>query len=191
MSDDLFDGRPNGYVFTKAVGEHIVRDYFNQDQRKPAVGIIRPGIVGPSLYEPTEGWVDSVQGVAGLSILAGLGIVQTIDWEYNNHSDGIPVDYLVNGIISAAWYIFHQRSHQLTIFNLTSSNIRPISNGQFMSIGREESVRQPSMYFVRPQMQVPKSRPHPLIHRIQRFVYHTLFAYFIDMLLVLFGYKRM
>lgn len=59
----LLEGRPNSYCYTKAVAEHLVREY---EHRFPAA-IVRPSIVVQAVDEPSPGWVDSVNGPAGIS----------------------------------------------------------------------------------------------------------------------------
>lgn len=61
-------------MFSKAVAEHVVADVTNG----MTVAIVRPSIVSPAQREPAQGWVDSVHGPAGLSILAATGILQVI-----------------------------------------------------------------------------------------------------------------
>lgn len=61
----LFEGRPNTYTFTKAVAEH----YVDQNRGTLPVAIARPSIVTASKKEPFAGWVDSINGPGGVSLL--------------------------------------------------------------------------------------------------------------------------
>jgi thioester reductase-like protein len=61
----LFEGRPNTYTFTKAVAEH----YVDQNRGELPVAIARPSIVTASKKEPLVGWVDSVNGPGGATLL--------------------------------------------------------------------------------------------------------------------------
>lgn len=155
------------------------------------VAIVRPGIIGPSLKEPAEGWVDSFHGPAGLCILGGLGILQTVDWEYDMHSEGYAVDMLVNGLLAVGWHSININPNQAQFYNFTSSNLKPVSNGDFLRYGANFVYEWPSMYSVRPPLVPPKHRSHPIIYKLKELVYHTFFAYFLDFMLVLFGYKMM
>ena len=183
----LIDGRPNTYVYSKALAEHIVC----KEMKGITVAIARPAIVGPAVKDPIEGWVDSIHGPAGLSILAGLGILQTVDWQYDVKPDAIAVDFLSNGLIGSAWHMATHNPKQHKIFNMTSSNLRPMAAGDFMMYARRASIEYPSIYAMRPMMYPPKSRPSPIVYSLQKFFYHLIFAYLIDFMLVLVGRPRM
>lgn len=184
---DLIEGRPNTYVYSKALAEHVVCS----EMQGLTVAIARPAIVGPTVAEPVKGWVDSLHGPAGLSILAGLGIIQTIDWEPEVKPDAIAVDHLCNALIASAWHMNITSRNQHKIFNLTSSNLRPMSAFQFMTHARKASLKYPSLYMVRPLMYPPSGRINPILYRIQQFFYHILFAYFIDFFLALSGRPKL
>lgn len=183
----LIGNRPNTYVYTKAVAEHIVSSKITNT----TLVIARPAIVGPAVNEPTCGWTDSLHGPAGLSILAGLGIIQTVDWDYHVKPDAIPVDFLSNALISSAWHSYSTRKLKQTIYNMTSSNLRPMSAGDFMTYARKASLEKPSIYAIRPLMEPPRKRQSKILFKIRSFFYHILFAYFIDLILTLIGRKRM
>ncbi len=94
---ELMEGRPNAYTFSKAVAENLV----NEKYSKLPVVIVRPSIVTPSLQEPApgfysyhvinqklnellnyfflKGWVDNLNGVAGTLLLGSLGIARTME----------------------------------------------------------------------------------------------------------------
>lgn len=184
---ELIEGRPNTYVYSKALAEHVVCS----EMAGLTVAIARPAIVGPTVAEPVKGWVDSLHGPAGLSILAGLGIIQTIDWESEVKPDAIAVDHLCNALIASAWHMAQFNPNQHKIFNLTSSNLRPMSAYQFMTHARKASLKYPSLYMVRPLMHPPKGRINPTIYKLQQFFYHILFAYFIDFILGIVGREKM
>ncbi|KAI1289356.1 putative fatty acyl-CoA reductase [Halotydeus destructor] len=186
VAPDLLDGRPNNYVFSKAIGEHIVA----KECKGMTVVIARPSIVAPAMKEPAIGWVDSVHGPAGLSVLAGVGILQAVDWDYNVKADVCPVDLLANMLITSAWHMATQRPGTLEVYNMSSTNLVPMASGDFMAHARIVNEKYPSIYNIRPPAHPPKKRPHPLVHAIERFLYHVLFAYLIDFVLLLVGQKR-
>ena len=183
----LIENRPNTYVYTKALSEHII----SREITDTTLVIARPAIVGPAVSEPVEGWTDSLHGPAGLSILAGLGIVQTVDWDFNVKPDAIPVDFLSNALLSCAWHSFTHKKNQQSIYNMTSSNFKPMSAGEFMTHARKASLEYPSIYAMRPCMHPPRSRQSRIMYKIRCFLYHVLFAYLIDVLLMLVGRPRM
>lgn len=49
--EELMEGRPNAYTFSKAVAENLV----NEKYSKLPVVIVRPSIVTPSVQEPAPG----------------------------------------------------------------------------------------------------------------------------------------
>lgn len=183
----LIGNRPNTYVYSKAVAEHIVASKITDK----TLVIARPAIVGPAIAEPTCGWTDSLHGPAGLSILAGLGIIQTVDWDYNCKPDAIPVDFLSNALVASAWHAHTHYYGKRTIYNMTSSNLRPMSAGDFMTFARKASLQKPSIYAIRPLMEPPRERQSRIVYKIRAFFYHILFAYLVDTILTLIGRKRM
>lgn len=60
-----------------------------------------------------------------------------------------------------------------------------------MTVARQFSFDFPSIYAIRPTVVPPKYRPHPIRHAIDKFVYHVLFAYIIDLILFCVGRERM
>ena len=68
LKDKLMEGRPNTYTYTKAVGEHLVREY----QDAFPIAIVRPSIVLPSLRDPAPGWVDSINGPQGIALAGNI-----------------------------------------------------------------------------------------------------------------------
>ena len=110
MLDDFHDllsqGRPNTYVFTKAIAEHIVAKLGspNGDGRRIPVALIRPSIVLPAVAEPVPGWVDSINGPLSLLVLSSTGILVTSDYDYTIKPDTISVDHLANFMLCAAWF---------------------------------------------------------------------------------------
>lgn len=99
MKDELFQGRPNSYVYTKAMAEHVVDKY----RGNMKAVILRPAIVSPAIRDPVPGYVDSFNGPAGFSTVSTLGIAKVTDWEFNHQLDIFPVDFLANSCLISAW----------------------------------------------------------------------------------------
>jgi nucleoside-diphosphate-sugar epimerase len=55
---------PNTYTFTKNLAEQIV----SSNTQGLKVRIVRPSIVGPSLQQPSPGWMDKPTVYTGISI---------------------------------------------------------------------------------------------------------------------------
>ena len=99
LTKDLLDGRPNTYTFTKALAEKLVAD----EQSSFPIAIARPSIVFNSENEPVPGWVDNINGASGISTLASLGILRCMTWDYHAIADFVPVDKVVNALITIGW----------------------------------------------------------------------------------------
>lgn len=53
--------------------------------------------------EPYPGWVDNVSGITGIFMECGRGTIKTIICNDKLKMDIIPVDIVVNTLITAAW----------------------------------------------------------------------------------------
>lgn len=207
VSKSMIDGRPNTYTYTKAMAESIANQYADRMN----IVIVRPSIVMLALKEPTEGWVDTINGPVGLSILGALGILQKIKVNSEVVFDLIPVDIVSNALVSIAWASteksceFSSPSSQIVsnnnnnhpkgkvrVFNLTTGTENPCSFYQYFSTGREEAYKRPSSRALRPLLKIPKQKGmNPVQYWIHKVFSHLLFAYIIDTLLSVLGQKRM
>ncbi|CAH2227001.1 jg24025 [Pararge aegeria aegeria] len=95
---ELLSGRPNTYIFTKALAENLIADNHGNI---PAV-IIRPSIVSSSKKEPMVGWIDNWFGGSALITTIMKGLNRVLLTTPDNSLDLIPVDYVSNLIIVAA-----------------------------------------------------------------------------------------
>lgn len=183
----LLEGRPNTYTYTKAIAEQLVA----KREGKYPISIVRPSIVISSVQEPSEGFVDNVNGIAGLGALASIGLLRTIDWDYYATSDMVPVDYVANCIICTARYTKINSPTNLTVFNMTSGNLNPVSWGQFFCYARDAAQATPPNKSVRPMIASPKyhrvSKANLVLTKIFS---ELLFAYVIDTILLLLGHKQ-
>lgn len=102
----MIDNRPNTYTYTKAMAENVASKYASRIN----VVIVRPSIVMSSLKEPAEGWVDTINGPVGLSVLGALGILQKIKVNSEVVFDLIPVDIVTNALVSIAWACTERKS---------------------------------------------------------------------------------
>jgi len=169
------------------VAEHFVA----RQEGKFPISIVRPSIVISSYKEPVPGWVDNVNGIAGLGCLAAIGMLRTIDWNYYATSDMVPVDYVANCIICAAYQVRTHSPKKMLIYNMTSGNMKPISWGSFFDMLRSNAVQTPPNKIVRPMIHAPRyKRASPVNFLLIRFLSELLFAYTIDTILTLIGYKK-
>lgn len=187
MGPQLMESRPNTYIFTKAMAENLVQKY----QGRLPVAIVRPSIVVPSMREPEPGWVDNVNGPMGLGVLASLGILRNIDWNYWGISDFIPVDFVVNSMLTVAERTARLYPKEIKVYNCSTSSLNPTTWGCCFDWLREESYNAPPYKMLRIPIQVPKHKRANKLGFALTKLSEILFAYFIDFLLVLCGQKRL
>ncbi|RWS13476.1 fatty acyl-CoA reductase 1-like protein, partial [Dinothrombium tinctorium] len=100
-----FDGRPDGYTFSKALCENIV----NESRENVPTAIVRPAIIAPAIAEPCPGFVNQFEPISGFLTFLGLGILQIVDYDFSIHTEYTPVDYLANILITVAYKIANSR----------------------------------------------------------------------------------
>lgn len=66
-------------------------------------------LVIPAWKEPFPGWVDSPAALTGILMEGGNGTNRTILCKDKYHAEIIPVDIVVDTIITSAWHVTTQR----------------------------------------------------------------------------------
>ncbi|KAG9511028.1 putative fatty acyl-CoA reductase, partial [Fragariocoptes setiger] len=99
LRDALLDKRPNTYTYSKAMAEKLIAE----EASDLPVAIVRPSIVIAAWREPIRGWVDNLNGPTGLLLAIGKGLLRTMQVDRKNRADIVPVDVVVNTMISVAW----------------------------------------------------------------------------------------
>lgn len=181
IAPQIMESRPNTYIFTKAMAENLVQKY----QGQLPIAIVRPSIVTPSVRDPIPGWVDNVNGPMGLGVLASLGILRNIDWNYYGIGDFIPVDFVVNTMLTVAERTARLYPKDIKVYNCSSSSLKQISWGQGFEILRLESLKAPPYKMLRLPINVPRHRRANKIGFQLTKLSELLFAYFIDFILKL------
>jgi fatty acyl-CoA reductase len=103
-------------------------------------------------------------------------------------ADLIPVDTVINLMITTAWHTATQRPNSLMIYNCTSGQLNTITWGDIERIAFPALLRYPSSEVLRyPGGSFKNSK---LINNISVFFEHVLPAYFFDGLCLLTGRKR-
>jgi alcohol-forming fatty acyl-CoA reductase len=92
---------PNTYVLTKSLAEAIVVEAL--EIHKLPVMIVRPSIITPTLSDPQAGWVNDYNGLGGLLIAIGKGVLRSVYCNEEYHGDFIPVDIAIHGIMMCTW----------------------------------------------------------------------------------------
>ena len=63
--------------------------------------------------------------------------------------------------------------------------------GQLSDYAREKALQAPPIRLVRPILEIQKKRANPINLFLTKLISHILFAYFVDFIIMLLGYKRM
>lgn len=79
--------------------------------------------------EPFEGWVDNVSGITGIMMEIGRGAIRSIICDQRLVVDIIPVDLVVNTLISAAWHITEYRYWHRVRRNLFLAELQLVNLG--------------------------------------------------------------
>ncbi|KAF7286596.1 hypothetical protein GWI33_004636 [Rhynchophorus ferrugineus] len=99
ITPELLGTMPNTYAFTKQIAEEIVR--------RECVGITaciqRPSVVISSVKEPIRSWTDNLFGPVGLIEGIAMGLVHVQIGNISGRADLVPVDYVINNSIAAAY----------------------------------------------------------------------------------------
>ncbi|XP_043522255.1 putative fatty acyl-CoA reductase CG5065 isoform X1 [Frieseomelitta varia] len=129
---------PNTYTFTKNLAEQIVS---NNCDCLP-VAIVRPSIIGASLEEPCPGWVDNVFGATAVFLQVGRGILRAMIINKDARLDVVPIDYVIDTIMCAAWHVTLDCDTKTKVYNCTS-NASPLKWGQLKDIYVECCIKTP------------------------------------------------
>ncbi|KAJ8938151.1 hypothetical protein NQ318_007011, partial [Aromia moschata] len=178
---------PNTYTYSKRLAETLVADELNN----MPVCIVRPAIVVPAIEEPVPGWVDSLNGPIGLLVGGGKGVIRSMYCKGENQGQFIPVDFAINASIVIAYLVGSAKTKpkEVPVYNLTESAVQPITYKEILDKGRSICLDYPF------EMQVwyPDGdfRSSKFIHTLYAIFFHWLPAILIDLLLLLFGQKRL
>ncbi len=97
-------------------------------------------------------------------------------------------------MIVIGWHTATHPNSRKKVIHLTSGTQNPVTWGQFLDYSREAVMKAPSIKIVRPLAKNPTSARGALgrmNHLFTKFVSHILFAYIVDFILVLMGYKKL
>jgi len=200
MDDDMLNaaskamiGRyPNTYTFTKALAESMLND----ECRDLPLVIIRPSIVCASIEDPLPGWIDNYNGVIGVIVAVGKGILRTLLIP-GVKNDLVPVDLVSNCILVSIWYHAHTKPSDPFICNCTSGNVNPTTFKDMERTCQETMYVYPyNGIFRRPNVRFTGTR---IIHNYWQVVSHYIPAIIADGISIMSGgkprimniYKRM
>ncbi|XP_052868592.1 putative fatty acyl-CoA reductase CG5065 [Anopheles cruzii] len=180
----LLNNLPNTYAYTKALTEDMVYQY----RGKLPLAIARPSIVTAAMREPFPGWGEGTNGPTGLLIGAGRGVIRSMHCKADYHADFMPVDMTMNAIIAIGTErMRNPRKDDVMYYNLSSSDINPISWGDVLEKGRKVLNDNPFCFALwYPDGSI---KSNYFYHLLCVIFFHYLPAYLIDFLLVLLRRK--
>ncbi|XP_067214362.1 putative fatty acyl-CoA reductase CG5065 [Linepithema humile] len=186
LTPKLMHPHPNSYTYSKRLAETLVA---NEYPNLPCC-IARPSIVCPSYTEPMPGWVDNLNGPTGLLVGAGKGVIRSMHCNGNYHAELIPVDIAINNLIVIAYRVGtkQEKSKSIPVFNVTQSNITPITWREVLDMGRGIIHDYPfdgQVWYPDGDMRSSK-----FVHNLFVFFFHIIPAYLIDFLMLIFRQKR-
>ncbi|MBM3264662.1 MAG: SDR family oxidoreductase [candidate division Zixibacteria bacterium] len=114
-------GWHDSYTLTKAMGEQLIVSH----RGELPVGIIRPSIVESSLSDPDPGWVEGLKVADPLIDAISRGRLPDFPARPDFKLDIIPVDIVVNTILSAMPRVAHDRGVQ--VFQVATGDRNPVA----------------------------------------------------------------
>lgn len=101
-----------------------------------------------SWKEPVVGWVDNWNGPTGIVSAVGKGLFRTIICKENSVADLVPVDIVINLLITAAWDISMAQERNIKVYNCCTGEENPITWGKFVHLAIENMRKHPLGIFI-------------------------------------------
>lgn len=182
----LLGRRPNTYTYTKALAEQLLVEEA-AEQRGLPIAIVRPSIVTAAWREPFPGWVDNINGPTSLVVASGKGMLRTMLFDSAAVADLIPVDMVINLMVTVAWHTATTRPQGIPIYNCTSGTLNSIKWGDIERLVFPLNLHYPSLQVFRyPGGNFKESR---ILNNLCTFFDHMVPAYASDAMMRLLGKK--
>lgn len=139
--------------------------------------------------EPAPGWLDNWNGPTGIISAVGNGLFRTIICEKDFLCDVIPVDIVINLVITAAWRTATTKSRDMKVYNCVTSRQQPITWGEFVGLSIDNMIRHPMETTV--WYPTGTLRMNRLVNVVHGYLVHYIPAYFLDMFAWSMGKKPM
>ncbi|KAL1513814.1 hypothetical protein ABEB36_003169 [Hypothenemus hampei] len=176
---------PNTYTYTKQLAEHCINDLLVGNV--PTI-ICRPSVVVSSLVEPFQGWVGNFNGPVGLLLAGATGLLRVVYAKKDTAIDYVAIDSLVKIILVAAWEkgTFGNKD-TLNIYNASKHKNVPFTIDDLITLGKR-------LYWDVPferKIWFPGNSNTSCFYNyfLQVIFFHMIPAFFIDILLRIFGHK--
>src|SRR5918997_3689632 len=138
------------YTFTKSLAERRVLE----ERGDLAVVILRPAIIESSVTEPHPGWIQGSRMADPIIMAFARGILREFPGDPKSAIDLVPVDHVVNAVISAVARGLSRRPESAEVYQVASGERNPLRLREFY-----EHVRE---YFLRNPLRDSGGRPVPL-----------------------------
>ncbi|XP_076642655.1 putative fatty acyl-CoA reductase CG5065 isoform X2 [Halictus rubicundus] len=142
LEKKILENHPNTYTFTKNLAEQLL---LTKASKLP-VAIIRPSIIGAARKEPYPGWVDNTSGITGIMKEVSRGALQAARCFSEKTLDLVPIDYVADTLICAAWHSTMQQNNSIKIYNCTAKN--PLGWGKYFELTVKHARQKPSKSLV-------------------------------------------
>ncbi|XP_026465053.1 fatty acyl-CoA reductase 1-like [Ctenocephalides felis] len=140
LTEKCLNGLKNTYTYTKHLAENVVEDY---SHRLPLV-IYRPGVVISMWKDPLPGWNDNLNGPIGLELASGKGFLRVVQGDPDHILDNMPVDLVVNGMVTAAWQKGTRRDTEtLPVYNCTMDRYMNYTHSEIRDMALAEVSNYP------------------------------------------------
>ncbi|XP_018571845.1 fatty acyl-CoA reductase wat-like [Anoplophora glabripennis] len=187
ISPGLIGIWPNSYVYSKAIAENLL---LTKGKNLP-VGLFRPAIVTSTVSEPVPGWSDNLYGPLGILLSSHCGILRVVRANGDIKSHTVPGDMCINALLCLAWDISQR-------WKTTSENYYPpvlnfSAKGSKLLIPMKQYVDCKKIDYIPfkramwyQMLFLVKTKYNYLI---VKFLLHTVPAYLIDSMLIIFCRK--
>ena len=180
--EKFFEGRPNSYVFTKALAENYLVDHA---QGVPtAIG--RLSMVAGARREPEVGFIDVLQAGMFVGFTQAMGALRTFDFDPSVYLPLIHVDTAANSLLTIGWLTADKYRHQIRVYNCTECVVPNAAGLKVFEVVNKEC---PSLRAFRPTMTLDK-KPSWLSYNYNRWISEWLFVFILEKILRLFGLKQ-
>jgi len=169
----------------------LAEDIVCSFQSKLPIVIVRPAVVGPSIREPFEGFVDGMHSGMGVYCSIATGMLRSMHCSDDSTMSFTPVDYVVNATIVATWNrSLVDSTDDILIYNCANDDDNAILWKD--SVGMVEKlacVYTPyKTLFWLPRTSVTSSY---FRHKTSMFLFQTVPAAFVDVFGMMLGKKTM
>ena len=183
--DQLFEGRSNSYVFTKALAE----DYLARHAKSLPISIVRLSIVTAAFREPEIGFVDVNQAASFLVMTQSLGALRTFKYNPDQRPQVVAVDTAANAVLVVA----HQTSMVEVdkvappmVYNVTSTQG---DMDKFFNVITKMAHKYPSINAVRYPIDL-STPPSTFSYHYNRWITEWLYVVIIQFIIRMLGFKQ-